>query len=88
MGQKTHPTGFRIGISKDWKSKWYAEDKYQNHALEDLKIRKLIKEKVADAGVESVEIERALTELTNRFKLSGVVIKISGGWRNIRARSD
>lgn len=64
MGQKTHPTGFRIGVSKDWKSRWYAEDKYKNHALEDLKIRKLIQKKASTAGIARIEIDRSLTELS------------------------
>ncbi len=79
MGQKTNPTGFRIGISKDWKSKWYAEDKYKNHALEDLKIRKLIDKKVSEAGVERIEIERALTELTINLFVAKPGIAIGRG---------
>ena len=83
MGQKTHPTGFRIGISKDWKSRWYAEDKYKNYALEDLKIRKLIKEKAADAGIDRIEIERALTELTIRLSVAKPGIAIGRGGQNV-----
>jgi small subunit ribosomal protein S3 len=64
MGQKTHPIGFRIGISKDWTSKWYADDKYKDHALEDVKIRKLVRKSVSHAGIDSIEIARSLTELT------------------------
>lgn len=63
MGQKTHPIGFRTGITKDWKSRWYAEDKYKDYALEDLKIRKLIREKAGRAGIDRILIERSLTDL-------------------------
>ncbi len=83
MGQKTHPTGFRIGISKDWKSRWYAENKYKNHALDDLKIRKLIKEKVADAGIDRIEIERALTELTITLSVAKPGIAIGRGGQSV-----
>lgn len=64
MGQKTHPIGFRLGISQDWKSRWYAENKYKNHALEDLNIRKLIQKKISTAGITRIEIDRSLTELS------------------------
>ncbi len=83
MGQKTHPFGFRIGTSKNWKSRWYAEDKYKNHALEDLKIRKLIKEKVADAGIDRIEIERALTELTITLAVAKPGIAIGRGGQSV-----
>ena len=83
MGQKTHPTGFRLGISKDWKSKWYAEDKYKNHAFEDLQIRKLIREKVADAGVDRIEIERSLTELIINLSVAKPGIAIGRGGQTV-----
>lgn len=83
MGQKTNPTGFRIGISKDWKSRWYAEGKYKNHALEDLKIRKLIKEQIANAGVDRIEIERSLTELTITLSVAKPGIAIGRGGQSI-----
>lgn len=83
MGQKTHPTGFRIGISKDWKSRWYAENKYKSHALDDFKIRKLIKEKVADAGIDRIEIERALTELTITLSVAKPGIAIGRGGQSV-----
>jgi len=83
MGQQTHPFGFRIGVSQDWKSKWYAEDKYKNHALEDLKIRKLIKKEVADAGVDRIDIERSLTELTIALSVAKPGLVIGRGGENI-----
>ena len=83
MGHKTHPTGFRLGISKDWKSRWYAEDKYKNHALEDLKIRKLIREKVAEAGIARIEIERTLTELVITLSVAKPGIAIGRGGQNV-----
>ncbi|MEI6131690.1 MAG: 30S ribosomal protein S3 [Bacillota bacterium] len=59
MGQKIHPHGIRVGIIKDWDTKWYADKKnYGNYVVEDFKIRKFIKEKLYLSGVSKVEIER------------------------------
>ncbi|CAM2856589.1 30S ribosomal protein S3 [Dellaglioa sp. BT-FLS60] len=59
MGQKINPTGLRVGIIRDWDSKWYAEKDFANYLHEDLHIRKYIQEKLTDASVSIVEIERA-----------------------------
>ncbi|RLA81925.1 MAG: 30S ribosomal protein S3 [Deltaproteobacteria bacterium] len=58
MGQKVHPIGFRLGIIKTWKSKWFAERGYAELLHEDLRIRKHIKEKLYHAGISRIEIER------------------------------
>ena len=59
MGQKVHPTGARLGITTNWSSKWYADDKdFADYLVEDQKIRKFLKKKVYDAGIASIEIER------------------------------
>ncbi|TYB31336.1 MAG: 30S ribosomal protein S3 [Candidatus Mcinerneyibacterium aminivorans] len=50
MGQKVHPNGFRLGYTKDWKSKWYADDKYSEYLIEDLNIREDIREKLSHVG--------------------------------------
>lgn len=60
MGQKVHPKGFRLGIIKDWDSRWFADDKdFSKYVLEDYKIRRHIKEKLYSAGISRIEIERA-----------------------------
>lgn len=59
MGQKIHPIGMRIGVIRDWEAKWYAEKEYADLLHEDLRIRKFIDEKLAEAAVSAVEIERA-----------------------------
>jgi len=60
MGQKVHPHGLRIGIIKDWDTKWYAEKKdFGDMLVEDVNIRKFIKKKLYIAGVSKIEIERA-----------------------------
>ena len=58
MGQKVHPIGFRLGISKDWQAKWYADKHYTELLQEDLRIRKAIESKYAEADVSRIEIER------------------------------
>src|SRR5215467_7844300 len=59
MGQKTRPTGFRVGIVEDWRSRWYASKKEFGDLLcEDFKIRKFIKKKYLFAGIPKIEIER------------------------------
>ena len=58
MGQKVHPYGFRLGIIKNWRSRWYAEKDYATNLQEDLRIRGYVKQRLIHAGVSSVEIER------------------------------
>ena len=59
MGQKMHPHGLRVGIIKDWDSKWYADsNKFSDYLIEDYKIRELLKKKLFAAGISKIEIER------------------------------
>ncbi|MFS0724471.1 30S ribosomal protein S3 [Paenibacillus sp. 1P07SE] len=59
MGQKVNPVGLRIGIIRDWESKWYAGKDFGDLLLEDVKIREYLKKKLKDAAVSKFEIERA-----------------------------
>ena len=59
MGQKVNPNGMRLGINKDWDSKWYADAEFADYLVEDYNIRKFLKKKLYDAGVSKIEIERA-----------------------------
>lgn len=59
MGQKVNPHGLRVGIIKDWDSKWYAEDDFADYLVEDYNIRKFLKKKLYNAGISRIEIERA-----------------------------
>ena len=59
MGQKVNPHGLRIGIIKDWDSKWFADKDYEKFLLEDIKVREFIKEKLFLSGIARVQIERA-----------------------------
>ena len=63
MGQKTHPTGFRLGIIKTWSSRWYEEKNYAKWLHEDLKLKAFIKKKLHHAGVSYIEIERAANKV-------------------------
>lgn len=64
MGQKIHPVGFRMGISAAWKSRWFAKgDKYKQYVCQDIQIRDLLMKKLRPAGIQSVEIERAVNKL-------------------------
>ncbi|GED61126.1 30S ribosomal protein S3 [Brevibacillus formosus] len=59
MGQKVSPVGLRIGVIRDWESKWYADKDFATLLHEDLKIRKYVKGRLKDAAVSTIEIERA-----------------------------
>jgi small subunit ribosomal protein S3 len=59
MGQKVHPIGFRLGVIKTWDSRWYSKKNYASLLHEDIKIRKIVKERLMHAGVSKIEIERA-----------------------------
>jgi small subunit ribosomal protein S3 len=58
MGQKVHPIGFRLGISSDWKSRWYADKLYKDYIAEDVKIRRMMSKGLERAGIAKVDIER------------------------------
>ena len=59
MGQKVNPHGLRVGVIKDWDSKWYAEGDFSDLLVEDYNIRKFLKKKLYNAGISKIEIERA-----------------------------
>ena len=77
MGQKVHPIGIRLGIVKDWSSKWYADSKtFPKYVFLDHKIRVYIKEKLKDASVSAIIIERqaAKANITIMTARPGIVI--------------
>ena len=80
MGQKVNPHGLRLGIIKDWDTKWYSEKSYADNLVEDYKIRKFVKERLYASGVSKILIERT----TDRVKISvytakpGIVIGKNG----------
>lgn len=80
MGQKVHPVGLRIGIIRDWESKWYAGKDYADLLHEDLKVREYITKRLSDASVSKVEIERAANRvnITIHTAKPGMVIGKGG----------
>ena len=76
MGQKTHPHGFRLGIVKDWRSRWYAERNFPELLMEDETIRKYLHRRLAHAALAQVEIERkpSTIVITVHTARPGVVI--------------
>ena len=80
MGQKVHPIGFRLGINRNWDSRWFAGKEYSHFVLEDYRIRKFLKKRVFQAGVARIEIERAASKVRIRMHTArpGIVIGKKG----------
>lgn len=81
MGQKIHPRGFRLGQAFTWSSRWFADSRrYKKLFLEDVSIRKLLFQKLKNAGLETVEIERSINKVKITLHVSrpGVVIGRGG----------
>ena len=81
MGQKIHPTGFRLAVNKNWTSRWFANDKnFAGMLIEDLKVREYLKKKLAHASVGRVIIERPAKDarITIHSSRPGVVIGKKG----------
>jgi small subunit ribosomal protein S3 len=80
MGQKVHPIGYRLGYTKTWRSRWYAEKDYAVLLHEDLALKKDLKKRFAHAGVSRVEIERAANKLKITIHTSrpGIIIGRKG----------
>ncbi len=64
MGQKVHPYGFRLGVNRTWRSRWFARKDYGALLLEDLNLKMMLKKKFFHAGISHVEVERAANKLT------------------------
>jgi small subunit ribosomal protein S3 len=76
LGQKVHPTGFRLGIIRPWTSKWYAEKNYSEWLHEDLRIKEFLYERLQHTGVSNIEIERMAkkVKVTIHTAKPGIVI--------------
>src|SRR5712692_429165 len=88
MGQKVHPHGFRLGYVYDWDSKWFADRTYREQLHEDLSVRRSIRDRLPDAGIAKVEIERNANQVTVTIHTArpGIVIG-RGGQRVDELRS-
>lgn len=80
MGQKVNPTGFRLGVTKSWNSRWYAGRDYARFIVDDHKIREFLKKKLYHAGISSIEIERWANRIRLRIYAArpGIVIGKKG----------
>jgi small subunit ribosomal protein S3 len=80
LGQKVHPIGFRLGINRTWDSRWFAGKQYSDFVIEDYNIRKFLKERVSQAGVSKIEIERAANKVRVRIHTArpGIIIGKKG----------
>jgi len=80
VGQKVHPYGFRLGYTKPWRSRWFVERGYSDLLLEDIKLKRELKEKLKSAGVSAVEIERPGNKLRIIIKTArpGIIIGRKG----------
>ena len=85
MGQKINPNGFRLGVNRDWEAKWYADKNYADTLNEDLRIRKFISEKLADASVSTVEIERAANRINISIHTAKPSMVIGKGGKEVEA---
>jgi small subunit ribosomal protein S3 len=81
MGQKVHPYGFRLGVSKNWRSRWFATTDYAKLLHEDLELKKLLKDRLKAAGVSAIEVERpggAKIRITIHTSRPGLIIGRKG----------
>ena len=80
MGQKVNPIGFRLGVNKDWESKWYAGKDYAKVLNKDIKIREYLEKRLKDAAVASIEISRkkSRVDVTIYTAKPGVIIGKGG----------
>lgn len=80
MGQKTHPVGFRLGINKTWQSNWFDEKRFAEKLSEDLMLRRYLEQRLSNAGISKIEIERTLKQITVNINTArpGIVIGRKG----------
>lgn len=80
MGQKVHPYGFRLGFNRTWHSRWYADRKYAELLVEDVKLRRHLMKKLSHAGIAGIELERAANKLKVNILTSrpGIIIGRKG----------
>ena len=83
MGRKVHPYGFRMGITKDWQAKWFSEREYADLVHEDLRMRKVVLDRLPDAGISEILIERNANQLTLTVKTAKPGIVIGRGGANV-----
>ncbi|TSB44870.1 30S ribosomal protein S3 [Alkalicoccobacillus porphyridii] len=85
MGQKINPIGLRVGVIRDWESKWYAEKDYANLLHEDIEIRKYVENRLKEASVSKVEIERAANRVNITISTAKPGMVIGKGGSEVEA---
>lgn len=85
MGQKINPVGLRVGIIRDWESKWYADKDYADLLHEDIKVREYIMKRLKDAAVSHVEIERAANRVNINIHTAKPGMVIGKGGSQVEA---
>src|SRR2546422_2897955 len=83
MGHKVHPYGFRLGVSRTWTAKWYADKEYTALLQEDIAVRQLVEKRLANASVSGVEIERGINHVTVTIHTAKPGIVIGKGGANV-----
>tara|TARA_B110000196_G_C21145000_1_gene666080 strand:- start:1403 stop:2071 length:669 start_codon:yes stop_codon:yes gene_type:complete len=82
MGRKVHPYGFRVGVTKDWQSKWFSSNNYAELANEDVELRKIIEKAGKEAGISKVIIDRNANDIVITIQASRPGIVIGRGGQN------
>ena len=86
MGQKVNPHGFRVGVIKDWDTRWFASKKdFADFLIEDNEIRKFLKKKLYAAGIARIEIERAVNKISVNIHTAKPGIVIGRGGTGVEA---
>jgi len=88
MGQKVHPYGFRLGYIKGWQSQWFDERNYADHLIEDIKLKRYIYTKLADAGVSNVVVRRVGTKIAVTISTARPGMVIGQKRANLEALSE
>lgn len=83
MGRKVHPIGFRLGTVKQWQSKWFAEKGYNEQLHQDIRLRRLIRTRLRNAGVSLIEIQRSANQIDITIHTSKPGIVIGKGGANV-----
>ena len=85
MGHKVHPCGFRLGINRDWRARWYAEKNYTRFLLDDIRLREIVEQKCSGGAVARLEIERPGDEVNLTLYSARPGILIGRGGQNVEA---
>jgi len=85
LGQKVHPVGFRLGFTKEWQAKWYADKGYDLLLIQDLRLRKVLQRRARECGIARVEIERTGSEVFVTVFSARPGILIGRGGQNVEA---